>query len=367
MNIILGLTGSVASVLHEKLIAGLKEVGSVEVIATDKAKVFLDTTPDVPLYFDRDEWEWKSKYGLTSRWQKGDKILHIELRNRGSALVIAPCSANTLAKLANGICDNLLTCVARAWDLNRPVIIAPAMNTAMWDHPITKQHIATLATWGYTIVAPQSKMLACNTMGMGAMAEISEIVKAVQDNLKWFFPLYHVTNTGHMDAHCPGIPASGHPAAFLAKRKHHTHTGVDLYTTDGRTVMAVENGTVVGIEDFTGVSQQSPWWEDTQCMLIEGASGVVCYGEITPNPDISVGDKVSQGRFIGRVKRVIKPGTEHPEVPGWSPAMLHIELYPHGMYKAFEELGEKPDSFTLLQDPTKLLAMSSGAPETILK
>jgi len=64
-------------------------------------------------------------------------VLHIDLAKWADIFVIAPCSANTLAKLAYGICDNLLTSVARAWDADRPLVIAPAMNTHMWTHPHT--------------------------------------------------------------------------------------------------------------------------------------------------------------------------------------------------------------------------------------
>ena len=66
-------------------------------------------------------------------------MLHIELRKLASILIIAPLSANTMGKIANGLCDNLLTCIARCWDLKRnPFIVAPAMNTMMYEHPITE-------------------------------------------------------------------------------------------------------------------------------------------------------------------------------------------------------------------------------------
>lgn len=87
-----------------------------------------------------DEKEWLM-------WEKlGDEVLHIELRRWADAFVIAPLSANTLAKLANGLCDNALTCTARAWDPSEaPLIAAPAMNTVMWEHPLTSQQIVRRA------------------------------------------------------------------------------------------------------------------------------------------------------------------------------------------------------------------------------
>src|SRR4029077_9633241 len=71
---------------------------------------------------------------------------HIELRRWADLLLVAPLDANTLAKLACGLSDNCLTCVARAWDPLRPVVLAPAMNTLMWEHPLTLRHLRQLAS-----------------------------------------------------------------------------------------------------------------------------------------------------------------------------------------------------------------------------
>ena len=108
-------------------------------------------------------------------------IPHIELRKWADQLVIAPLSANTLAKLAHGMCDNLLTSVVRAWDRTKPIVIAPAMNTHMWDHPATTEHLAALQRWypHLTIVDPVAKRLACGDDGLGALAPIDAIVAAV--------------------------------------------------------------------------------------------------------------------------------------------------------------------------------------------
>ena len=84
--------------------------------------------------------------------------------------VVAPLSANTLAKMANGMCDNLLTCVVRAWDFSKPLLVAPAMNTYMWDSPFTTRHLEQLEALGVTVVDPVSKKLACGDVGNGAMA-----------------------------------------------------------------------------------------------------------------------------------------------------------------------------------------------------
>jgi phosphopantothenoylcysteine decarboxylase len=375
MKILLGLTGSVASTLYEKLITELKKVGEVRVVLTSCSQAFVDRSVYElypPVYQDWQEWHWKetdpdvSWTSTRTDWRKDDPILHIDLRDWADVLVIAPCSANTLAKLANGLADNLLSCVARAWDFKKRMIIAPAMNTHMWEHPITKEHIEKLTEWGALFVQPQSKMLACKTEGMGALANISDIVDIVKYKNKWFFPLGDSSLPWFN--YCPGIPVEGHPGAFLTKREHHTHTGVDLYTKDGQTVYAVEDGVIVGMEPFTGAIDNSPWWEDTWCILVEGESGVVCYGELHKDHDVRhIGDKVKQGCSIGNVKKVLKRDKPKEGVRGHSTSMLHIEIYKHGIKRAFEEQGDNKSDWNDLIDPTPYLLHALHAPTEQLK
>lgn len=389
MRILLGLTGSVASVLYVKLIEELQKIAIVDVILTEKATHFVGMSSLCDalekrgglLYTDENEWVWKRDASInatilgkewshpvkstSNKWRKGDDVLHISLRDQSSALVIAPCSANTLAKITNGICDNLLTSVARAWDVNRPFIIAPSMNTHMWEHPLTQLQLSTFRSFSheYNSISPQYKMLACKTEGMGALADISLIREVVESALQWQFPLQ---SQYKFEAACNGIPTKGHPGAFLTERKHHVHTGVDLYTTDGQSIVAVESGTVVGIEDFTGKSQQTPWWEDTQCILIEGASGVVCYGEMTPWHNLKIGSRVKKGTWLGNVKRVLPLHKARPDIDGHSTSMLHIEIYKHGIRRAFEEVGENKSDWNDLIDPTPFLLNSIKRPERLL-
>jgi len=347
--ILLGLTGSVATVLYDKLIKELSELDEVEVILTERAKAFINKQDILSygakrVYTDIDEWTWGNK----PYWNKDDPVLHIQLRERATSFVIAPCSLNTMAKLANGICDNLLTSVARAWDFNRPMMIAPAANTYMWEHPITNVHLQTLKNFNYSIIMPQRKMLACGTEGMGALADISEIVKTTEK--KMFSPVMFPLGF------CTGIPVNPHPGAFGYKRRESIHTGVDLYTEDGALVSAMEKGTVVSIEHFTGAWDGSPWWNETDCILIEGVSGVICYGEVKPRWDIKVGDKIFAGQYIANVKRVIKDGRERPDITGHRPSMLHVELYKNGTKKASNGFTDE------LRDPTKLLLNSLNRP-----
>ncbi|KAM9275866.1 phosphopantothenoylcysteine decarboxylase isoform 3-T4 [Morus bassanus] len=111
---------------------------------------------------------------------RSDPVLHIELRRWADLMLVAPLDANTLAKLANGICDNLLTCIIRAWDLRKPLLFCPAMNTAMWEHPITAQQVEQLKGFGYKEIPCVVKKLVCGDEGRGAMAEVWTIVESVK-------------------------------------------------------------------------------------------------------------------------------------------------------------------------------------------
>lgn len=176
-NILLGVTGSVATIKAKLLYDSLKERYNVRMVATESATKFLKTIEgfDTSIVFrDADEWD---------NWQTvGDAVLHIELRKWATAFVIAPLSANSLAKIANGICDNLLTSVVRAWDYSRPLVLAPAMNTAMWSNPLTKKHLdsySELMGSCVSMISPIEKRLACGDVGVGAMAEPGAILEHI--------------------------------------------------------------------------------------------------------------------------------------------------------------------------------------------
>lgn len=212
-KVLLGVTGSVAAIRTPDLYAELKRAGhQVKVVATRASLYFFDpATLDSAngqrnrevVFLDEDEWPGFAEGG---RYARDDPVPHIELRRWADLLLIAPLDANTLAKLVNGLADNCLTCVWRAWDPARPVVLAPAMNTLMWEHPLTRRHLAQLAadaaaaapvpgddvdqliTWinrscaRLRVVPPQSKRLACGEVGMGALADLSDIVAAVNQS-----------------------------------------------------------------------------------------------------------------------------------------------------------------------------------------
>ena len=189
-NLLIGVTGSVATIKLVKLIGQFREQFErkfnderrleVRVVMTENAGRFFgeDEVRALGVQLDGDQDEWQS-------WQKiGDPILHIELRNWAHCLLIAPLDANTLAKLANGLCDNLLTCLVRAWDLAKPLYYALAMNTHMYKHPLTDEHRQKLSTFGYREIEVIEKKLACGDTGLGAMEEVERIVEIVLSGIK---------------------------------------------------------------------------------------------------------------------------------------------------------------------------------------
>lgn len=144
------------------------------------------------------------------------------------------------------------------------------------------------------------------------------------------------------------------PGRFGAIRKHDVHTGVDLYTYPGMPVLAVEDGVVVGIEDFTGPKAGSPWWNDTQAVLVEGESGVVCYGELGVPKELKIGSQIRREDCVGCVKPVLLKDKGRPRT------MLHFELYAHGVRETvWWHLGE-PRPAGLL-DPTERLERALAA------
>lgn len=183
VNILIGCTGSVATIKLSNLIASLSEAllmdnktAKIQVVVTEHAKHFYDQSNipnEIEIYTDQDEWNsWKNR---------GDPVLHIELGKWADLLLIAPLDANSLAKISNGVCDNLLLCTVRAWEMQKPLLFCPAMNTKMYNHPLTQIQISMLKSWGYLEITAIEKVLICGDSGLGAMAEVSTIVNTVLD------------------------------------------------------------------------------------------------------------------------------------------------------------------------------------------
>ncbi|OQR90760.1 phosphopantothenoylcysteine decarboxylase [Achlya hypogyna] len=198
-RVLVAASGSVATVKIPEIVVKLAEHAEVQLVLTKAAAFFLEKAASynpsmfaayeaLNITIHRDEDEWSSWNAI------GDPILHIQLRDWADVFVVAPLSANSMAKLANGLSDNLLTCVARAWSSAKPLLVAPAMNTQMWLHPCTDKHLRVLeGEYVYRIIRPVSKMLACGEtgartscwlrittfVGYGALAHVDDIVACV--------------------------------------------------------------------------------------------------------------------------------------------------------------------------------------------
>jgi phosphopantothenoylcysteine decarboxylase / phosphopantothenate---cysteine ligase len=179
-RIILGITGSIAAYKSAFLIRSLiKEGAEVKVIMTDASKEFI-----TPLTIST-----LSKNPVISDFfsEEGTWSNHVELGLWADLFLIAPASANTLAAMATGICDNML--LATYLSAKCPVYIAPAMDLDMWKHPSTKENIKKLNSFGNNIIMPGTGDLASGLYGEGRMAEPEEIIGFLSDHLSISLPL----------------------------------------------------------------------------------------------------------------------------------------------------------------------------------
>ncbi len=173
MKILLGVSGSIATTVVPKLVKELESNGFyVTWLFTKSASRMMAQSAQL----DEDYNEFR-------HYKDTGKVLHIEFRKQHDLFLIAPLSANTLAKISNGLCDNVLTNVARCWDYKKPMILAPAMNTMMWDNLITRKQVKTMRNMGARFVEPCFKTLACGDTGVGALAPIKSIVEEVKNVL----------------------------------------------------------------------------------------------------------------------------------------------------------------------------------------
>ena len=180
-NIILGVCGSIAAYKSALLVRSLIKAGAnVKVILTADASNFitpltlatLSKNPVYTQYFEAETGVWSN---------------HVELGLWADYMVIAPASANTIGKMANGLCDNLLTAVYLS--AKCPVFFAPAMDLDMWKHESTQENIERLKSFGNTVIAPNKGELASGLFGEGRMAEPDEIVAFLTHEIKKSLPL----------------------------------------------------------------------------------------------------------------------------------------------------------------------------------
>ena len=170
-NVVLGVTGSIAAYKAVDIASKLTQKGlAVDVVMTKAALEFVTalsfrSVTHRPVVTDM--WELSSEFSVE----------HVALAEQADVVVIAPATANTIAKLTAGIADEMLSCTVLA--SRAPVILAPAMDSGMYDNDVTQDNLAKLQSRGFTIVGPGYGRLASGLIGMGRLADNDEILGAI--------------------------------------------------------------------------------------------------------------------------------------------------------------------------------------------
>ena len=181
MRITLGVTGGVAAYKAAELVRRLQQDGfSVQVVMTRSAKEFITPLTFAALTGQKVITDLFAESGGEANLESA--IEHIAVAQRTDLLLVAPATADILAKFARGIADDFLTTLHLA--STAPVVVAPAMNVNMWNHPTTQENLERLRARGVHIVQPDEGYLACGMTGPGRLAEQEAIVAAVREALK---------------------------------------------------------------------------------------------------------------------------------------------------------------------------------------
>lgn len=176
-QVIVGVTGSIACYKACDLVSALrKEDGvAVHVVMTKEAARFVSPLTFQTLSGNR---VYSDLFEAPEEWD----LLHTSLSAQADLVLVCPATLNLIGKLANGICDDLLTCILFA--TKAPVVLAPAMNKAMYEHKVTQGNITRLKSLGYEFVGPIRGELACRQVGMGHIAEGQDVLTAARRRLK---------------------------------------------------------------------------------------------------------------------------------------------------------------------------------------
>ena len=175
-QITLAVTGSISAYKATDITSQLTKLGfEVKVLMTPAARKFI--TPLTLQVLS------KNQVGLDVMIEDDpQRIEHIDIGKETDIFLVAPASANTIAKLAMGLADNMVTSTALALPQGTKKILAPAMNTKMLEHPATQRNLKLLQDYGYQIIQPRHATLACGDQGSGALATVESIIKAVKEH-----------------------------------------------------------------------------------------------------------------------------------------------------------------------------------------
>lgn len=176
-RILLAVSGSIAAYKAADLTSQLSKRGyEVHVLMTEAATKFitpltLQVLSKNPVHLD------------VMEEKMAERINHIDLGKEADLFILAPASANTIASLAHGRADNMVTATALALPADLPKLIAPAMNTKMYDNPLTQRNLSILKEVGYQEITPKSALLACGDVGRGALADLDSIIESIKETL----------------------------------------------------------------------------------------------------------------------------------------------------------------------------------------
>lgn len=172
MKITLGVAGSIAAYKAADIINRLKEEHQINVVMTNSATKFI-----TPLTL-----EVLSQNKVSSNVFEAEDVTvsHVELGTKADLILVAPITANLIGKMAHGLADDMLSTILIAADPHK-VIIAPAMNTKMYENKIVQENIKKLQNLGVKVIEPRVALLACNEYGQGALAKVEDIVKVVKE------------------------------------------------------------------------------------------------------------------------------------------------------------------------------------------
>jgi len=172
-NVVLGVTGSIAAHRALDVTSQLVKAGcSVRVVLTADAQRFVTALGFKTL---------SRQAVITDLYEEEDgwKPLHVRAADEADLMLVAPATANTLAKMAHGMADDALGCIALALAPGTPVLVAPAMNGKMWGHPATQSNVSTLQARGVEILGPAEGLLSCGYEGVGRLLETETLVARV--------------------------------------------------------------------------------------------------------------------------------------------------------------------------------------------
>ncbi len=328
LNILIGLTGSIAAYKIPEVIRAWRATGtSVRVVLTHSAEQFvtplcLEVLSEAPVYRSQDHLDAASK------------MTHIELARWADLLLIAPASANFIAKLAHGLCDDLLSTLCLA--SQAPLWIAPAMNRIMWEAAPTQANVALLKTRGAHFLGPNAGEQACGDVGEGRMVEAAEMIAAITPhtlNRDWVGKKVVITGGPTREAIDPVRYISNHSTGHMAYALAHAAAlrGATVTFITGPTHLPVPTG-VTAIRVSTAAEMLTAAL--THSIGVDLFIGAAAVSDYTPENYTTEKIKKTGPHFQLNLKTnpdIIATIAKHPNRPryviGFAAETEHLERY----------------------------------------